>query len=167
MLYKTFFQWSTSFSKLCRGSFEKCRSVKFHYVLKWVVCVVYFIQEKRLVVGVSHNKSCAIRNIGYFALHSSKAFIVLHWIMETNVFLIQWVTKNTSSWFWNLCFSGISTEPLELQKIYFYLFASLSKELSDEKKSFQIRLQNQLIFAKTLFCQKKVSYWKKSAILKN
>ena len=25
----------------------------------------------------------------------------------------------------------------------------------------------QLIFAKTLFCQKKVSYWKKSAILKN
>ena len=29
---------------------------------------------------------------------------------------------------------------------------------------FQIRSQNQLIFAKTLFCQKKVSYWKKSAI---
>ena len=26
---------------------------------------------------------------------------------------------------------------------------------------------NQLIFSKTLFCQKKVSYWKKSAILKN
>ena len=35
-------------------------------------------------------------------------------------------------------------------------------------RSFQkIWSQNQLIFAKTLFCQKKVSYWKKSAVLKN
>ena len=33
-------------------------------------------------------------------------------------------------------------------------------------KTFLIRSQNLLIFAKMLFCQKKVSYWKKSAILK-
>ena len=49
------------------------------------------------------------------------------------------------------CFSCISPEPLELKKSYFHLFASLSKELSDEKEFFQIWLQNQLIFAKTLF----------------
>ena len=67
----------------------------------------------------------------------------------------------------NMCFSRVSPEPLELQKSYFHLFASLSEELSVEKRIFQIRLQNQLIFSKTLFCQKKVSYWKKSAILKN
>ena len=47
--------------------------------------------------------------------------------------------KHTSSWFWNLCFSCISSEPIELQKSYFHLFASLSKELSDEKIIFQIR----------------------------
>ena len=47
------------------------------------------------------------------------------------------------------------------------LFASLSKELSDEKSIFEVWSQNQLIFWKTLFWQKKVSYWKKSAILKN
>ena len=35
-------------------------------------------------------------------------------------------------------------EPLELQKIYLHLFASLSEELSDDKRIFQIRPQNQL-----------------------
>ena len=80
---------------------------------------------------------------------------------------IQWVTKNTSSCFWNLFFSRIFPEQFELQKSYSHLFASSSEKLSDEKIIFQIQLQNQLIFAKSLFSQKKVSYWKKSAILKN
>ena len=66
-----------------------------------------------------------------------------------------------------MCFSRIYPEPPELQKSYFHLFASLFEDLSDERKKFQIQSQNQLIFAKTMFCQKKVSYWKKSAILKN
>ena len=35
-----------------------------------------------------------------------------------------------------MCFSRISSEPLELQKSYLHLCASLSKELSDEKKVF-------------------------------
>ena len=35
------------------------------------------------------------------------------------------------------------------------------------KDSFWNPVKNQLIFAKALFCQKKESYWKKSAILKN
>ena len=48
-----------------------------------------------------------------------------------------------------------------------HLCAFLSKELSDEKIIFEIRSQNQLLFSETLFCQKKLSYWKKSAILKN
>ena len=36
-------------------------------------------------------------------------------------------------------FSRISPEPLELQKIYLDLFVSLSKELSAEKRIFQMR----------------------------
>ena len=44
-----------------------------------------------------------------------------------------------------------SPEPLELQKVFCHLFASLSKELSDEKNNFEVRSQNQLIFAKTVF----------------
>ena len=75
--------------------------------------------------------------------------------------------KHESSCLLSDCFSCISPEPLELQKSFLRLFASLSEELSDEKIIFQTRSQNQLIFAKTLFFQKKVSYWKKSAILKN
>ena len=63
-------------------------------------------------------------------------------------------------------FSCISPEPLELQKSYLHLFASFSKELSDVKIFFPIWSQHQLIFAKTLFYQKKVSCWKKSAIMK-
>ena len=35
-----------------------------------------------------------------------------------------------------MCFLRISPELLELQKSYFHLFASLSKELSDEKRIF-------------------------------
>ena len=71
-------------------------------------------------------------------------------------FKIVWITysdsqKHESSCLLGDCFSCISPEPLELQKSYLRLFASLSKELSDEKRIFQIRLQNQLIFAKTLF----------------
>ena len=82
-----------------------------------------------------------------------------HFIMEQSE--IQWPAKNESSCLLSDCFSCISLEPLELQKCYLHLFASLSEELSD---FFQIWLQNLLIFAKTLFWQKKVSYWKKSAI---
>ena len=52
-------------------------------------------------------------------------------------------------------FSRISPEPLELQKSYLHLFTSLFKELSDENDFFPIQSQNQLIFLKTLFCQKK------------
>ena len=59
--------------------------------------------------------------------------------------------KHESSCLLSDCFSCISPEPLELKKSYLHLFASLFKELSDEKRIFQIRLQNQLIFAKTLF----------------
>ena len=40
----------------------------------------------------------------------------------------------------------------------------MAKELSDEKNIFQIRSQNQLIFAKTLICQKKLRHFE---ILKN
>ena len=49
-------------------------------------------------------------------------------------------------------------------KIYLH---SRLKSLQMKKRIFQIWSQNHLIFSKTLFCQKKVSYWKKSAILKN
>ena len=58
-------------------------------------------------------------------------------------------------------FANISGTTWAIKK-FLHLFASLSEEVSDE-----IWSQNQLIFAKTLFCQKKVSYWKKSDILKN
>ena len=44
--------------------------------------------------------------------------------------------KNTLSCFLYSCFSRISPEPLELQKSYLHLFASLSNELSDLKKAF-------------------------------
>ena len=43
--------------------------------------------------------------------------------------------------------------------IYIYVHSCL--------KSFQIWSKNQLIFAKTLFCQKKVSYWKNPPFRKN
>ena len=59
--------------------------------------------------------------------------------------------KHESSSLLSDCFSCISPEPHELKKSYLHLFASLFEELSDEKNNFQIRLQNQLIFAKTLF----------------
>ena len=59
--------------------------------------------------------------------------------------------KHESSCLLSDCFSRMSPEPLELKKSYLHLFASLFEELSDEKIIFQIQLQNQLIFAKTLF----------------
>ena len=52
-----------------------------------------------------------------------------------------------------LHFSRIFPKPLELQKICFHFFAPFSEELSVGTRIFQIRLQNQLIFAKTLICQ--------------
>ena len=80
--------------------------------------------------------------------------------------VLQSVTKIHIYLFFKYFFWRISPEPLELQKIFLLLFASLSEELSDEKIVFEVWSQNQLIFAKTLFCQKKVNYWKKSTILK-
>ena len=63
--------------------------------------------------------------------------------------------KHASSCLLSDCFSCISPEPLELQKSFLRLFAFFSEELSDERKNFQTRSQIQLIFAKTLFFQKK------------
>ena len=40
--------------------------------------------------------------------------------------------KNTSSCFWNLCFSCPSPEPFELQKSCLHLFTSFFEELSDK-----------------------------------
>ena len=65
--------------------------------------------------------------------------------------------KHESSCLLSDCFSCISLEPLELKKIFYIYLHPCLKSWS----------QNQLMLAKTLFCQKKVSYWKKSAILKN
>ena len=45
-------------------------------------------------------------------------------------------------------FFCISPEPLELQKIYLHLFTLIFEELSAGIRIFQIRWQNQLIFAK-------------------
>ena len=45
--------------------------------------------------------------------------------------------KHESSCLLSYCFSCISPEPFELQKSYLRLFASLSEELSDEKRIFQ------------------------------
>ena len=59
--------------------------------------------------------------------------------------------KNTHLAIFEVVCSHISPEPLELQKNYLYLLASSSEELSNEKNI----SQNQVIFAKTLFCQKK------------
>ena len=42
--------------------------------------------------------------------------------------------KYTSSWFWNVFFSRISPEPLELHKSYLHLFTSLFEELTDETR---------------------------------
>ena len=44
--------------------------------------------------------------------------------------------KHESSCLLSGCFSCISPEPLELQKIFLRLFASLSEGLSDEKRIF-------------------------------
>ena len=63
--------------------------------------------------------------------------------------------KHESSCLLRDCLSCISPEALELQNSYFHLFASSSEELSDEKRIFQIRSKYQVIFAKTLFFQKK------------
>ena len=51
----------------------------------------------------------------------------------------------------------ISPEPLELQKSYFRLLASLPEELSDEKRIFQIRPQDHLILAGIELTYKQVS----------
>ena len=51
-------------------------------------------------------------------------------------------------------------------KIYLHFFASVFEELSARIVIFQIRAQNQLICAIRCFL-KKISHWKKSAILKN
>ena len=76
--------------------------------------------------------------------------------------------KNTHLADFETCvFRGYLRNHLSSKKVFLYLFASLSEEFSDKKKIIcEIWSQNQLIFAKTLFCQKKVSYLKKSAILK-
>ena len=47
--------------------------------------------------------------------------------------------KHKSSCLLSDCFSCISPEPLELKKRYLHLFASLSKDLSDERRIFQFR----------------------------
>ena len=74
--------------------------------------------------------------------------------------------KNTSSWFWNLCFSRISPEPLELQQNYLNLFASLSKELSDEATIFQFGYKISWYLQKRCFARKnmlleKIGHFKK------
>ena len=95
------------------------------------------------------------------------AFMYLMEVHENDIYPYSDSQQHESSCLLSDCFPCISPEPLELKKSYLHFFASLSKELSDERIVFQIRSQYQLIFAKTLFWQKKVSYWKKSAILKN
>ena len=76
--------------------------------------------------------------------------------------------KNTHLADFETCvFRGYLRNHLSYKKSCVQLFASFTKELSDEIRIFQIRSQNQLIFSKTMFCQKKVSYLKKSTILKN
>ena len=66
--------------------------------------------------------------------------------------------KNTHLANFETCvFRGYLRNHLSYKKSFWHLFESLSEELSDEKRIFQIRSQNQLILAKTLFCQKKVS----------
>ena len=61
----------------------------------------------------------------------------------------------------------ISPEPLEVKKSYLHLFASLSKELSDEKKNFSNSVTKSTDICKSAVLPEKVSYWKKSRILKN
>ena len=56
---------------------------------------------------------------------------------------------NLAVYFKSDCFSCISPEPLELQKSYLRLFASLSEEISDEKRIFEIQLQNHFIIIVT------------------
>ena len=76
--------------------------------------------------------------------------------------------KNTHLPVFEICvFRLYLQNHLRYKKRFFLLFASLSKKLSNEKRIFEVRSQNQLILSKTLFFQKKVSCWKKSAILKN
>ena len=61
----------------------------------------------------------------------------------------------------------ISPEPLELQKSHIHLVASSSEELSDEKNIFSNLVIRSAGICKKTVLPEKVSYWKKSAILKN
>ena len=91
--------------------------------------------------------------IPYAARRKKYKFIYVEWVAKKHIILKLMFFVYISGTTW-------------AKKNYLHILASLSKERSDEKIIFQIRLQIQLIFAKTLFWQKKVSYWKKSAILK-
>ena len=92
----------------------------------------------------------------------------LKWL--TRVYLSEFLTtvskkQNKSSCIETCVFSLIYPEPLELQKKLFTSFYILDWR-AVRWFFFQIWSRNQLIFGKTLFCQK-VSYWEKTVILKN
>ena len=53
-----------------------------------------------------------------------------------------------------MCFSRLYPEPLELQKSYLRLFASLSEELSDEKKISNPVTKSADIFKNAVFPEK-------------
>ena len=64
-----------------------------------------------------------------------------------------------------MCFSRISPEPLELQKFFLHLFASLYKKLSSNNKMSN-PVAKSADMCKNAVLPEKVSHWKKSAILK-
>ena len=76
--------------------------------------------------------------------------------------------KNTHLADFETCvFRGFLRNHLSYKRVtYIYMHPCL-KSFQIKKNIFEIRSQNQLIFTKTLFCQKKVSYWKKSAKFQN
>ena len=76
---------------------------------------------------------------------------------------LQWVTEKL--FFKLVFFAYISVTTWSTKKLFNFIYF-LVRRAFRWKKTFKIRSQNQLIFAKTLFCQKNVSYLKKSAIQK-
>ena len=80
--------------------------------------------------------------------------------------------KNTSSCFWNMCFSRISPESLELQKSYMHLFTSLTsfrwnKNCSNLVTKSADFSKNAVLPEKKYAIGKNPPFWKKSKKFRN
>ena len=114
--------------------FQDYVSHEYPHCFGTLVSYKHVLTAASCVLGTKmNNVNPVIKN---FIVSKVNWFICWFWKRENMRLNYSDSKKHESSSLLSDCFWYISPEPLELQKIYLHLFASLSKELSDEKTIF-------------------------------